>query len=183
MYTTHADRQVDEEDPVPGQRVGEHAAEQHADRAAAGHDEAEDAHRLRALARFGEQVHDQRERDRGDDGAADALHRACGDEQPLRGRQAARERRDREQRDSAQEQPARAEQVGEPPAEQQEAAEGQEVGVHDPRERRLREAEVVPDRRQRDVHDRRVEDDHQVAQTEEVQGEPAFAISELSHVG
>ena len=43
------DRQVDEEDPVPVERVGEHAAEQDADAAAAGIDEAEDAHRLRAL--------------------------------------------------------------------------------------------------------------------------------------
>ena len=46
------DGHVDEEDPVPVERVGEHAAEEHAgDAAAAGGDEAEDAHRLRTLAR------------------------------------------------------------------------------------------------------------------------------------
>ena len=49
--------------------VGEDAAEEHADRAAAGGDEAEDPHRLRALGRLGEERHHQRERDRGDDRA------------------------------------------------------------------------------------------------------------------
>ena len=66
------------------ERVGEHAAEQHAERAAARDDEAEDAHRLRALARLGEELHQQRERDRGHDRAADALNRAGGDEERLR---------------------------------------------------------------------------------------------------
>ena len=69
-------------------------------RAAAGHDEAEDAHRLRALARLGEQDHDQRERDGRDDGAAEALHRARRDEELLRRREAARERGEREERDA-----------------------------------------------------------------------------------
>ena len=72
-----------------------------------------------------------------------------------------RDRRDREERDPDQEQAPVAVEVAEPPAEQQEAAEGEQIGVHDPGERGLREAEVLPDRRQRDVHDRRVEDDHQ----------------------
>ena len=67
------------------------------------------------------------------------------------------------------------EQVAEPSAEQQEAAEGEQVGVHDPRERLLREAEVVTDRRERDVHYRPVEDDHQVAEAEHDECEPAGA--------
>ena len=46
--------------------------------------------------------------------------------------------------------------VAEPAGEQQQAAEGDQVGVDHPRERRLREAEVALDRRQRDVDDRRV---------------------------
>ena len=86
-----------------------------------------------------------------------------------------RERGQREERDADQEQPPVAEEVAEPAAEQQEAAEGEQVGVHDPGERGLGEAEVLPDRRQRDVHDRRVEDDHQVAQAEDDQREPAGA--------
>ena len=85
-----ADRQVDEEDPVPAERVGQQAAEQHADAAAAGADEAVDAHRLGALGRLGEQVHDQRQRHGRDHRAAQALHRARGDQQRLRVRRARR---------------------------------------------------------------------------------------------
>ena len=116
--------------------------------------------------------------DRRDDRAADALHGARRDQHPLRRREPAGERREREERDPEQEQPAMAVEVAEPAAEQQEAAEGQQVGVDDPRERGLREAEVVPDRRQRDVHDRRVEHDHQVAEAEDDQRDRA-ALSML----
>ncbi len=79
-----ADRDVDEEDPVPVEDVGQDPAEQHADASAAGDDEAEDAHRLRPLGRLREQVHDQRQRDRRDDRAAEPLHRPCADQHPLR---------------------------------------------------------------------------------------------------
>ena len=61
--------------------------------------------------------------------------------------EAARERGGREEREPDQEQPPRAEQVAEPAAEQQEAAEREQVRVHDPGERGVREAEVAPDRR------------------------------------
>ena len=132
-----------------------------ADAAAAGGHEAEDAHRLGAVGRLREQGHHQRERNRRRHRAADALDGARGDEHLLVVASAAGQRREREERDADQEQPPVAEEVAEPPAEQQEAAEGEQVGVHDPRERRLREAEVLADRRQRDVHDGRVEHDHQ----------------------
>src|SRR5439155_1936063 len=116
----HADRQVDEEDPVPVDDVGQDSAEQHADAAAAGSDEAEDAHRLRPIGRLGEERHHQRERDGGGDRAAETLNSARPDEESLRRREAARERRDREERDSAEEETAVAEQVAEPSAEQEE---------------------------------------------------------------
>ena len=53
------DRDVHEEDPVPAQGVREDAAEQDPDRPAACGDEAEDAHRLRALGRLREERHDE----------------------------------------------------------------------------------------------------------------------------
>jgi hypothetical protein len=171
----HADREVDEEDPVPAEDVGQDPAREDADHAPAGQDEAEDAHRLRAVRLLGEERHEQRQRDRRDDGAADALYRPRRDEQPLRGREAAAEGREREDGDADQEEAAVPEQVAEPATEEQEAAEGQQVRVHHPGERRLREAEVVADRRQGDVHDRAVEDDHQVAEAEHVEREPAHA--------
>ena len=65
--------------------------------------------------------------------------------------------------------------VAQPSTEKQEAAEGEQVRVDDPGKRRLGEAEVGPDRRQRDVHDRRVENDHQRAEAEDDQREPASA--------
>ena len=75
MNTAMPDRQVDEEDPVPAEEVGEDPAGEHADHAAAREHEAEDAHRLRTIRRLGEERHQEREGDRRDDGAADALHR------------------------------------------------------------------------------------------------------------
>ena len=64
-------------------------------------------------------------------------------------------------------------QVAEPAAEQEEAAAGQQVGVDDPDQRRLGEAEVGADRGQRDVDDRHVEHDHQHAEADDAEGEPA----------
>ena len=118
----------------------------------------------------------KRQRYRGDDGAADPLHCARSDQQPLRRRHAASDRGDREERDADQEQAPVSEEIAEPPAEQQKAAEGEQIGIDDPGERRLGEAEVLPDRRQCDVHDRRVEDDHQVAQAEDIEREPAGSV-------
>ena len=65
------------------------------------------------------------------------------------------------------------------PAEQHEAAERQQVGVRDPGERLRAEAQVVLDRRQRDVHDRHVEHDHQIADAHDDEGDPAAATGEL----
>ena len=72
-----------------------------------------------------------------------------------------------------------ADQVADPPGEQQQAAEGDQVGVDDPGEVALGEAEAVLDRGQGDVHDRRVEDDHQHPPAEDVEGQPAAAVCHL----
>ena len=143
--------------------------------AAAGRDEAEDAHRLGALGRLGEEAHHQRERDRRDDRPAEPLDGPRRDQELLRAGEPARDRSDREQRDPDQEHAPVPVEVAEPPAEEQEAAEGEQVGVDDPRERRLGEPEIGPDRRQRDVHDRRVEDDHQSAGAEDEECEPTVS--------
>ena len=77
---------------MPVQDVGEDPAEEHADAAAAGGDEAEDAHRLGALGRLGEQHHDQRQRDGRDHRAAEALHGPGDDERLLGGGEPAGQR-------------------------------------------------------------------------------------------
>ena len=84
-------------------------------------------------------------------------------DQPDRGlREPAPERGEREEHEADHEHAPAPEPVGEPPAQQQEAAEGERVSVDDPREVRPREVQVGPDRRQRDVHDRGVDDDHEL---------------------
>jgi hypothetical protein len=84
-----------------------------------------------------EQGHDQREGDRGHDRAADPLHRPSGDEHALAGGEPAQDRGAGEERDAAQEHPAVPEKVAQPSAQQQEASEGEQVGVYDPGERGL----------------------------------------------
>jgi hypothetical protein len=97
-------------------------------------------------------------------------------QQALRVRQPARQRRHREQRQAGEEHAPVAVQVAQPSAQQQAAAEGQHVGVDDPHQRRFGKAEVGADRRQRHVHDGRVEHDHQHAQAQHEQGPPALAV-------
>ena len=87
----------------------------------------------------------------------------AGGHEPLgRLRQPAEERGEREDGDAAEEQPAAAEDVAEPAAEQQQAAEGEGEGVQHPGEGSRAEAQVGVDLGERDVHDRRVEDEHQL---------------------
>ena len=54
------------------------------------------------------------------------------------------------------------EEAAHPAPEQEEAAERDQVRVHDPRERLLRETEICANRREHNRDDRRVEDDHQI---------------------
>ena len=77
-------------------------------------------------------------------------------------RQPAEEGGEREDGDAAEEEPAPAEHVAEPAAEQQQAAEGEGEGAQHPGEGGRAEAEVGVDLGERDVHDRRVEDEHQL---------------------
>ena len=68
---------------MPVEDVGEDPAEQHPEAAAAGGHEPEHAHRLRPLGRLDEQGHHQRQGDRRDDRAAEALDDPGGDQHAL----------------------------------------------------------------------------------------------------
>jgi hypothetical protein len=142
-----ADGDVDEEDPVVVDRLRQHAAGQQPDRAAGGGDEAVDPDRLGLLARLGEHREDHPEDHGGGHRAADALDEAGRDERLLAPGDAAQQRREREDAQAGHEDALAPEQVAEAPGEEQQAAERDEVGVDDPGEARLREAEVVLDRR------------------------------------
>ena len=173
-----ADREIDEKDPVPVERRKD-ASKQDAERSPTSGDKADHAHRFGAIGGRGEQVHDQRERHRRDDSSTYPLGRTCRDEQTLCGSHAAGERRQRKEHKPNQEEPTLSIEIPQPPTEQEKAAKGEQVGIHDPGERRLREPEINPDRRQRDVHDRRVKNDHQVAEAQHRQGEPALGFSAI----
>ena len=72
--------------------------------------------------------------------------------------------------------PAAAQHVGGPSAEQQEPAEDQGVGADHPLEVLLGEPEVALDGGQSDVHDRDVEDDHELDDAQEREGQPLAAV-------
>ena len=104
------------------------AAEQDARGRAAAGGRAVDAEREVPLAALGEGRHQQRERGRCEQRAAEALQSAEGDERAFRPGEPAEQRAGGEEREPADEQPAAAEQVGEPAAQQQRAAEEDGVG-------------------------------------------------------
>ncbi len=124
-HERHGD--VDEEDPLPRQRVGEDAAEQHARSGAEAADRAPDAERDVPLPAFGEGRHQDRERGRRDRGSAETLKGAGADQRCLGPREPAEERADREHDQADHEDAPAAQQISRPPAEQQEAAEDERV--------------------------------------------------------
>ena len=86
------------------------------------------------------------------------------------------ERGDREDDDADEEDPLAPHQVAGAPAEKQEAAEGERVRVDDPLQVGVRHLQVFLDRGQRDVHDRRVEDDHELRHADEAEHEPRVHV-------
>ena len=121
------------------------------------------ATRAGALGALGEADRQQGEGRRGGDRGADPLQGAGAEQPGRRLGDAAEHRGEGEEGDAGDEDLAAAEDVTGAGAEQQQAAEGQRVGVLHPGEAGGREAEVLVDARQRRDHDRDVEDDHQVA--------------------
>ena len=70
--------------------------------------------------------------------------------------------------------------IAEPAGQQQEAAERDEEGVDDPGQVALGEVEVALNRRQRDVHDRGVEHDHELARHDSRQAPAILACCQWS---
>ena len=137
-----ADRRVDEEDPLPADVLGEHAADQHAHRAAGTGDGAQTASALLRSSPSANVV----ERIESAAGAIIAAPRPCTARAAIRKlfdvREAAGERREREERQPGHEQPATAEQVGAAAAEQQEAAEREGICARHPLQARVGEVQI-----------------------------------------
>lgn len=155
-----ADRQVDQEDPVPGgvlhQPAAQRRSRQRAEQAGNG-DEAEHPHQV--LARVDAQDHQPSHRHH--QRAADALYDARPDQQFEARRQRAKQRAEAEQQYRAEEHPARAETVGDPPRGRYQQGHREQVGDH----HRLHAQRVFVQRtghaRQRGVEDGAVEGLHE----------------------
>ena len=151
------DRQVDEEDRAPSDRVDEPAAGERADRTRDGA-----RRRPRAdgpAARFAvERRADQRQAGRHQECGADPLGDTGGEQQLEARRQRAAERCQREDEHAGEEGASPAPAVAGDAAEQHQRAERQQVGVDQPGDRRAVRTEVVLDRRQADVDHRAVDE-------------------------
>jgi DNA-binding MarR family transcriptional regulator len=171
-----ADGHVDEEDPRPAQRAGQGAAEQDARSAAASRGCPPDAESEVSLTAFPEGRRQDRERGRREQRRSQALEGAEADQRAFRPGEPVEQRAHGEEREPRHEQAATAEQVGEPAAEEQDAAEEDRVGRDHPLQALLGEVQVGPDRRQRHVHDRHVQDDHELRRDDDREGDPAPAV-------
>jgi hypothetical protein len=170
------EHEVDIHAVAPAQGLREHAAEDQADRRTAAGDRAPDAKRLVALGAVAEGRRQQRHRGRGEQRGECALERPRGGQHAEGLRRAADRRGEREPGESGDEGPLAPEQVADPSAQQQQAAEGERVSGHDPLPLRIGEMQRPLRRRQRDVHDRRVEHDHQLGQREDQEDRPALCV-------
>jgi len=112
----------------------------------------------------------------GEHRGAHALERAGADEELDARRGRAQHGGTREPGDADEEHAAPTEPVTQRAAEKQEAGERQRVRVDHPLQARQTRVEVLADRRQRDVHDGRVEDDHQLGDRDEYQRGPPLWI-------
>src|SRR5215471_2502710 len=106
------------------------------------------------------------------EGAAQSLAGTGDHELTQRSGKPCGERGDREQGEPGEQHPTPAEQVGGPPAEQQEATQHQAICDHHPLQIGLIQTEILLDRRQRDVHHRKIENDHELDPAHENENHP-----------
>ena len=157
------DRDVDDEDPAPVERLGEGAAEQRADGVADAGD-AEDQPAGEAGLRFRQRRERHPEDRRPHQRAADA-HADPGADQDAEVGRCRTDRREGGEQDRADEEDAAAaEHVGDPPARDDRHPEHQRVGVDDPLDAADVGVEVALDRGQGDVQRGEVVGDHEDAE-------------------
>ena len=122
---------------------------------------------------LGERRHEERERSRSEQRASQSLQRAEADERARRPGEAAEQRARGKKSEARNEHPAPAEQVGQAAAEQQRPTEEDGVRGDHPLQPRVREAEIGLDRGERDIHNRDVENDHELSGDDESECAPA----------
>ncbi|MCY1225035.1 hypothetical protein D9M72_372240 [compost metagenome] len=177
-----ADRHVDQEDPVPRQRLRQPAAQRGADQRADHARDGDEAKRLQVLfAREGAQHREPA--DRQQHGAAHALHHARADQEVERGRVRAQQRAGHEQADRSLEDGARAEAVGEPARGGDDHRHGQRVGDHHGLHPQRALAQAARHRRQGGVDDGRVQRLHEEADRHDPQHDAAGTVVRRWHDG
>jgi len=159
----HPDGQVDEEDPAPGQAGGQNAAQQRPDSHGQSGDRAPDPEGDAAIL-APERLGQQRQRHSEHDRPADALQRPGELEHESAARQAAHQRRGGEYDQADDVEQAPSVHVGQAAGRQQEGGQAQRVGVHDPLQAGEARVQRTLDVRQRDVHDRDVQQQHEGAE-------------------
>ena len=168
-------REVDQEDPAPARAVHEHAAHQRPDRQRGAGDRAPDAEREGALRAL-ELVREQRQRRGEHRRRPDPLRGAREVEHEPAARRRAQGRADGERDQPGGEDGAAAAAVGERARRQQRRGERERVGVDDPLQLREARVQVGPDRRQRDVDDGHVEQQHRRGRRHDGERDPAHAL-------
>ena len=129
-------------------------------------------HREVAFAPFPERGGQDRQGGRREQRSAEALEGAERDQRALRPGEPVEERAHREEHEARDEQAPTTEEIGEPAAQQEHAAEEDGVGGDHPLQAFLAEVEAGLDRRQGDVHDRDVEDDHELGDDDGREADP-----------
>ena len=175
-----ADRHVDPEHGRPREVLGQKPAGERADRETEARDAGPDPDRLRELLAR-ERGHQDRQRERVQERAADALHGPEADQLGVGLRQGARRRREREHEQADLEDALAPEPVAQLAAEQDQGGEHQDVGVHRPLQVLRGGLQLLLDRRQRHVHDRVVEHDHEQGEAHRKQRPPLVVWVIVSH--
>ena len=167
-----AERHVDEEPGAPGDPLRGSATDQQAQAGADARGRGVPGHGARALLSLGEARGQQRQCRGRHDGRADTLQRSAGDQPRPRRRDTDEERRGHEHSQAGDEDPAAAEQVAEPGAEQEEPTEHERVGVLDPRQAGGPQVHRRGDARQPGEDHRVVQEDQEVADQDDRQDRP-----------
>ena len=157
------DRQVDDEDQPPRDRLDQPAAEKRADGRAHAAEAGPGADRLAAVLRAEGRL-DDRQAARSEQRRADALQRPGPDQRDVVGRDRAQQRSGREPDDADQEDLLAAELVAERSGEQQQSRQRQRVRRDDPLQGGQAGAELLADGGQRDAHHRGVDRRHRRAE-------------------
>ena len=175
-HSDESDRHVDEEHPAPTGVLGEDAADDDAGHATDTTQTSPHAQGLRPLPLVGEHEGDQRQGRGRDECRSGALEESGRDQQPRSPRDPRQQARDREHAHADHEQASTTHDVGESSAEQQQPTEGKRVGVHDPGETGLADAEIPADLGQCDVDDGVVEGEHDLRQRQDHERLPAGGV-------